>query len=238
VAVTTADDYPPEVASLPKIGAYPLNREAVVGQDPDLVLATDQVNSTHEVAPISDLGIPTYFLQFESFDEIIGAVRTVGRLLNTTEFADSSADALAARWKHLEAASRDTERKPRVLLLVGSDVLYAFGSDSYTNEMIIAAGGDPITDALPGQSAVLNDEFVLANAPDIILGPQGTETGPGFSRATLLANHPSWDAVPAIRFGDVHTLDPDLIFRPGPRVVDAAERIAEIITHYLGGRNP
>lgn len=238
VAVTTADDYPPEVAAIPKIGAYPLNREAVVGQDPDLVLATDQVNSTHEVAPISELGIPTYFLQFESFGEIVAAIRTVGDLLNTETHADSTADALASRWARLEAASSEIQTKPRVLLLVGSDVLYAFGAESYTNEMIVVAGGDPVTGSLPGQSAVLNDEFVLANPPDIILGPRGTSAGPGFDRETLLSNHPSWDALPAIRSGRVYTLDPDLIFRPGPRVVKAAEQTAEIIEAFLVGREP
>lgn len=236
-AITTADDHPPAVKQLPRIGAYPLNREAVVAQAPDLILATDQVNSLQDIKPISELGIPTVFLRFETIDGIISAVREVGKLLGLESRADSSAAALAARWADLQAGSSAKRERPTLLILIGADVLYSFGGDSYVNEMIAAAGAESVTTDLPAQSAVLTDEFVLARSPQMILGPAGSGSDSDFSLETLLDHHPAWDALPAIRNGHVFTLDPDLIFRPGPRAIDGAERIAQFVDAVVAGNS-
>lgn len=225
IAVTSADDYPPAVSEITQIGAFPLNHEAVVAQSPDLILATDQVNNPHDLEPISDLGIPVVFLKFESVDNIIAAVRKVGDLLGLESTAQTAADGLAARWTQLQAASATLDSRPKLLLLIGYDILYAFGSESYTNEMITAAGATSVTADLSGQSAVLSDEFVLGSEPDIIV-----VTGEAnFSVDDLLKHHPTWDALPAVRSNHVYSIDPDLILRPGPRAIDGTEKMAEMV---------
>lgn len=225
VAVTTSDDYPPAVEEITHIGAFPLNHEAVVAQSPDLILATNQVNSPHDIEPISELGIPAVFLTFESVDDIISAVRKVGDLLAVEATAQTAADELATRWARLQSSSTTPGFRPRLLLLIGYDVLYAFGGESYTNEMIAQAGAKSVTAGLPGQSAVLSDEFVLGSEPDIIV----VAGEPHFDLDDMLERHPTWDALPAVRDKHVYSIDPDLVFRPGPRVIDGTERLAEIV---------
>ena len=224
-AVTTADNYPPEVDQIARVGAFPLDHELIVAQSPDLVLATDQVNSPLDIEPISDLGIPSVFLQFKTVGDVISAVRKVGSLMGSTAEAESAANALDARWERLRTRAGSVEYRPSVLLLVGYDVLYAFGSESYTTEMIEAAGGISTTGELPGQSAALSDEFVLGSAPEIIIGT----FGPEFTIDALLERHPTWDALAAVRNNHVYTVDRDLVLRPGPRVIDGAERMAAIV---------
>jgi iron complex transport system substrate-binding protein len=225
VAVTTADDYPPAVSRITQIGAFPLNHEAVVAQSPDLVLATDQVNNPHDLESISELGIPVVFLKFESIGNILTAVSEVGSLLNTTTAARSAAASLTSRWTRVLRTS-STTNKPKLLVLIGHDILYAFGGDSYVNEMIAAAGAISVTAGLPGQSAVLSDEFVLGSEPDIIIVAGKSD----FTPDELLANHPSWDVIPAVRNNRVFSINPDLISRPGPRVIEGTERIAELVS--------
>jgi len=225
VAVTTSDDYPPAVEEIIHIGAFPLNHEAVVAQSPDLILATNQVNSPHDVEPISELGIPAVFLKFESVDDIISAVRKVGDLLAFESTAKTAADELAIRWARLQSSSTALDSRPKLLLLIGYDILYSFGGESYTNEMITRAGAESVTAGLPGQSAVLSDEFVLGSEPDIII----VAGEPNFDPDDMLEHHPTWDALPAVRDKHVYSIDPDLVFRPGPRVIDGTERMAEII---------
>ncbi len=225
VAITTADDYPPAVNEITQIGAFPLNNEAVVAQSPDLILATNQVNSPHDIEPISELGIPAVFFTFESVDDIILAVHKVGDLLAVESTAQAAADELAARWARLQSASTTPGSRPKLLLLIGYDILYAFGGESYTNEMITRAGAESVTSGLPGQSAVLSDEFVLGSEPDIIV----VAGEPNFDPDDMLEYHPTWDVLPAVRDKRVYSIDPDLVFRPGPRVIDGTERMAEIV---------
>lgn len=41
-----------------------------------------------------------------------------------------------------------------------------------------------------------------------------------------------WAEIPAFRNGDVVTLDGDLVTRPGPRMVTALEKVAEVLSAW------
>jgi iron complex transport system substrate-binding protein len=40
---------------------------------------------------------------------------------------------------------------------------------------------------------------------------------------------PGWNAISAVQNDGLYTIDADIISRPGPRIVDALETLAEII---------
>jgi len=228
VAVTTVDNYPPDVGSLARITAFPLDHEGIVAMGPDLVLATDQINSVRDVSALSGVGIPAYFLRFNVASDVFTAIRTVGDLLGTQDLANAAADSLETAWKSLLSASDTVTYKPKVLLLAGYDVLYAFGRDSYTSEIVRAAGGQSVTDRLEGQAATLSDEFVLAEQPEIIVGTFGES----FDVTQIADAHPTWHSVPAIAGGYVYSIDPDLISRPGPRIIDGARTIGRWVEAF------
>lgn len=230
-AVTTVDNYPPEVNSLDRITAFPLDHEGIVAMAPDLVLATDQINSVRDVSALSDVGIPAFFLRFNTASDIFKAVRTVGDLLGSRDLADSAADSLETMWNSLLSDSETASYRPGVLLIAGYDVLYAFGRDSYTSEMIRAAGGRSVTDKLEGQAATLSDEFVLTEQPEIIVGTFGES----FDVAQIAAAHPTWNSVPAVATGRVYSMDPDLVSRPGPRIIDGARTIRRWVQAFKNG---
>lgn len=233
VAVTTADDYPPEVEGLSRVGAHPLNLEAVVAHKPDLVLATNQINSADDLDPLEQFGVAFVFFSFTSTDDVVRVIRTVGALLGTGDAAERAADSLLAGYQAIaeQTASTPADERPAVLALVGADVLYSFGGESYVNEMISIAGGRSLTSGLVGHSAVLNEEFVLSAAPDVIIGPAG-ET---FGAEALLKYHPSFEAVPAVAGGSILSLPPDLLFRPGPRSLTGVQQIAAYLRSHSDG---
>ncbi len=227
VGVTSADDYPPPVDTLPRFSALPLDFEAITKLDPDLVLATDQVNSSRDAATFDELGIPIYFFSFSTVDDIIGAIRTTGDLIGTAAAAQSTADSLTAALgtlRHHTGSIPGSER-PRVLFLIGDDTLYAFGQNSYVHTLIELAGGRSITDSMATTAPTLSEEFVLTEKPDVIIGAFGADYDPD----RLLELHPTWDIVPAIQHGRVYSLNPDWVLRPGPRIVQGARRMAHML---------
>jgi ABC-type Fe3+-hydroxamate transport system substrate-binding protein len=220
-AASQADDFPPEVAALPRFSSFPLDPEVVVALEPDLLLATDQVNSPDEAAAFDRLGIPTYFFSFGRVADVPGAMRTAGRLLGGD--GEPAARRFEAR---VGGVRRWTEEQdhPRTLLLVGDDVLYAFGRDSYASEAVRLAGGENLTDAFEGQAVTLSEEWVLAQQPAVIV-----VLSEPYDLARLMDRHPAWWDLPAVRDGRVYGLDPDLLSRPGPRLADGIERLSTLL---------
>jgi iron complex transport system substrate-binding protein len=39
---------------------------------------------------------------------------------------------------------------------------------------------------------------------------------------------PGWNAIDAVNNGRIYGIDPDIISRPGPRIVDALEQLADL----------
>ncbi len=223
VGVTTSADYPPAVDSLPAISALPVDFEAVAARNPDLVLATDQINPPRDAETFDALDVPIYFFSFASLDDVLGAIRTTGELLGTAEAAADSARALQKQIETLRTRTADIQDRPRVLVLIGDDTLYAFGQGSYIHTLVDLAGGRSITDSLDTQAPTLSEEFVLTAKPDVIVGAWGAD----YDTSRLLSLHPTWDIVPAVKNDRVYSLPQDLLLRPGPRLVDGARRMAE-----------
>ena len=229
VAVSTADDFPPEVQSLRKISALPVDFEAIIELEADLVLANAQVNSTRDAEVFEAMGIPVYYFDFATLDDAMEAIRTTGQLTGRSQVATRVADSLEARLTEISPQSETAER-PTVLFLVSPEILYSFGSGSYVNEMIGAAGGVSVTADIPQLAPVLSQEFVLQVDPNVILG-----AGDDFTTAHLLEAQPGWQHLRAVSREQVFSIDPDLMYRPGPRLVGGVEAIRDALS---GARHP
>lgn len=229
VGASTADDYPPAVHSLPRFGVNPLNLEAILAVEPHLVLATDQINHPDQVEPLQRLGIPTYFFSFRELADVPRAVRRLGELMGTSHVADARADSLLLLIDSLSELTTDVRSRPRVLLLAGIDPLYAFGRGSYVHDVVRRAGGESLTRDIPTPAPLLSEEYVLRSGADVIIGADTSD----FTAERLSELRPTWDLIPAISDGRVYPIHPDLLFRPGPRLIEGAYRIAQLLHPHL-----
>lgn len=227
VAGTTADDYPPAVDTLSRVSALPVDFEAVAMQEPDLVLATDQVNPPGDTETFSALDLPVYFFSFSSLTDVFEGLRTMGRLLGTETIARDSARVLEQQMAALRTRteSLSSQQRPRVLVLIGDETLYSFGTGSYIHTLVEEAGGRSITESINTKAPTLSEEYVLTQKPDVIIGAWGAN----YDSSRLLDLHPSWDVVPAIQENRVYSVPSSLLLRPGPRLVQGAWQMA----HYL-----
>ena len=225
VGVTTADDYPPAVAELPRFSALPVDFEAIVALSPDLVLASDQVNAPNDAGTLEALGIPVYFTSVTGLDDLFESIRSLGHVLGSASTADHTAQTLEDSLAQLRSLLRDASSTPRTLFLIGDVTLYSFGSGSYIHEVIAAAGGLSITADLESRAPVLTREFVLTQQPAVIAITQDSS----YTAAQLLAHHPTWDVVPAIRDQRVYGVAASLYLRPGPRLVTGTWKLAHAL---------
>jgi iron complex transport system substrate-binding protein len=98
-------------------------------------------------------------------------------------------------------------------------------------ELVELAGGHPLVE-VPGQHApTMAWEAFVATDPDIIvLMPCGFDLDRAREATEQLAQRSEWEQLQAVRNNRVYLTDGNQYFnRPGPRLVDSLEILAEII---------
>jgi iron complex transport system substrate-binding protein len=219
VAVSPWCDFPPEVADLPKIGVQPLDLEALLAADADLVL-TDTRLLRRELENLR-ARLPAV-LELETSRSLLDlgdAIDAVAQVLDTPD-----ARAAAARWRRgLDSLLRTLEQKrvdpvARVLVVGQWDPLYALGPGSLLDDALRLLGCINIAcDLADDASAPFSEELVLARRPAWILSTAGP------APAGLLGR---WEGVPAVTRGRVANADADDLVRAGPRVLEGFRRLA------------
>ena len=122
-----------------------------------------------------------------------------------------------------------TSTAPRVAVVEWADPLMTAGH--WTMELVERAGGVPVIGE-PGGPSLHFEMFDLAEAdPDvIIIAPCGFDLPRTRLDAATLSEREDWRRLRAVRAGRVALIDGNqYVNRPGPRVVETLEIIAEII---------
>jgi iron complex transport system substrate-binding protein len=121
-------------------------------------------------------------------------------------------------------------RRPRVLFLEWIDP--PFGPGHWTPELIEIAGGECVVGEAGVPSTTLKwEEVVSKRAEVVVVACCGYSAERARRDLPLLERLPHWAELPAVQEGRIHVLDGSQYFsRPGPRLVDSLEILAELIS--------
>lgn len=232
VAVTDLCDFPPAARGLPKVGGLTsanLHLESVVAARPHLVLSVG-LNQEEAVEALRRLGLRVEVVPTDGggLADVVAAVRRVGELTGRAAAGQRLAGELERRLAAVDRALADVPRaaRPRVYYEVWDRPLMTAGPHSFLGEIVERAGGANVFGDVRGRWVQVSPEAVLARDPEVILtaarhgGPAGVDD---------FAARPGWAGITAVADGRVHLLDGNLVSRPGPRVVEALERVAALL---------
>jgi iron complex transport system substrate-binding protein len=220
VGLDAFSNFPPEVAEKPRVGDYlEPDLERVAAADPDLILATEFHVDT--VLPeLETLGLPTVVLEPANLDEVFASIMQVGAIVGEPAHAAALVCALQERADAVVAAVAGA---PRTSVFFELDPgLYTVGPGTFIADIIERAGGDNIAADAAEMWPQLSAEAVVSANPDVIL--LADEAG-GVTPEQVAARS-GWEDIAAVAQGRVIVIDPDLVARPGPRVVDGLEAVA------------
>ncbi|MDX3894760.1 helical backbone metal receptor [Pusillimonas sp.] len=213
-----SSNYPDAARALPKVGdgAASVNAEALVRLKPDLVLAWHDSGAAAAVAPLlQSLGVPLEFLAPARLDDIPDQIEGLGKRLGTQEKAQRAASALRDELRELRR--RYADRPPvSVFIEIGHSPLYAVGKDALLNDALHTCGGTNVFGDSAFAALPIGAEHIVQKHPDVILAaaatPQQERQAKDRWAALGLANP---------THTQVYGIDPDTLFRPGPRLIDA-----------------
>jgi iron complex transport system substrate-binding protein len=144
----------------------------------------------------------------------------------------SAVDQLAALQQRVEVCTQATqslEHRPTVACIEWSDPLMAAGN--WIPELVELAGGRSLFGIVGQHSPWLQwDQLVEANPEVIVFMPCGYDLQRTRRDAELLSHHAQWSSLKAAQTGQVYITDGNQYFnRPGQRLVDSLEILAEIL---------
>jgi iron complex transport system substrate-binding protein len=120
-------------------------------------------------------------------------------------------------------------KRPSVACIEWLDPIMAAGN--WVPELVDLAGGRDVLGTAGEHSAWLTWDALAASDPDVvILMPCGFDLSRTATEATALTKRREWNGLRAVRQKAVYAVDGSQYFnRPGPRLVDSVEILAEIL---------
>jgi iron complex transport system substrate-binding protein len=239
VAVSDYCEYPPEVETLPKVGAWMnTNIEQVASLEPDLIIMND-AQAPFIQDRLDALGMASLVVPSQTLEDIFKAIKSIGEAISHVEEADALAKETRAVLDEVRERTKNRPR-PRVLTVVDRlpgtlRDLYVATQGSYLTQVIEIAGGDPIAPPAPMGYTRISTEAVISQDPDVILDiAQTVSSAVSLLRGSGLEEDPIavWSElshVTAVREQRVYPISNKLIVHPSQFVGDSARRIAKIL---------
>jgi len=223
VGVTSFCDYPPPAKAKPKVGSSIPNLEAIIGLKPDLVLAVkSEVVRPDVLAKLEQLKVPVFVFAAKVVEDIFGHIATTGRLVGHEKQAREVVQNLRDRLNEIRRRT-STVVKVRVFYVVNTDPLITIGAGSFIHQMLDIAGGDNIAGRLPSPYPRISIEEVLRKDPQVIIFPIGESEGiPEIEQQRWRR----WTSLSAVMSNRLRQVRGELVNRPGPRVIDGIEVLA------------
>ena len=223
VATDRFSNFPTAVLDLPKLEYSGPDPEAALAQDPDLVLMVTQQRDS--VKQFRDLGITVLFIEeAASIEGVLDYILLLGRITGETDQAGSVVTDMRGRIDAITGALADIEQGPTVFFELTSD-LYSAGPNTFIGGMIGALKGRNVAEGAASDFPQLSAEAVIAADPEVILLADA-EFG---ESAETVGGRPGWSGISAVVNGRIHGIHSDLTSRPGPRIVEGLEAMAQAL---------
>jgi len=234
VGVTQRCNYPYnfsawiEAGNMTSVGDYwTPSIEVIVTLNPDLILAA--FDQDEAVNTLRGMGYKVLVLDPNSIDDILKDILLVGRVTDRNIEAALLVNSLEQRIDAVVGKVANATSRPKVYYEVWYDPLWSVGSEGWENKLIEKAGGTNIFADQRIKYFQTSSEAIIERDPDIIIFPLGPGMGSFWGSFDQVKARTGWGTIGAVQNDRLYVMDEDIISRPGPRIIDALETLAEII---------
>jgi len=233
VARTRADRFPPSILDKPSVGTHLRpNMELVLGLQPDLIIHVVGRKHGHEVIrQIQQKGLTVAVFQPRNFAELFSVIKRLGILTGEEANAEALVSGQRSRLRQIDLSLAKSKDRPKVFFEVRYPNLLGAGQGSIVNDVILKAGG---LNCLPNDKKLvrINIETLIDYDPDVYVvqkGPMNRNPGSPESR-------PNFQVLKAVQQGRVIFVDEYVFSRPGPRSLEAVEKLAAFLHPDLANK--
>ncbi len=224
------DNYPEEALKIQSVGAQDINAELVLSLLPDMALVTDYHYKTHPgiLQQFEEAGIDVIVIgSATSFADAYGNIEMIGKATGTKTEAEEIVADMKERLQAIKdkAAENVTDKKKVWVEVSPGPDIFTTGKNTFMHEMLESIGAINAAEDQDGWVKLTEEEIVQLN-PDVIITTYGYYVED--PTAEVLSRE-GWAEVPAVKNGHVFEVDNDTVTRPGPRLIEGVETLAEFI---------
>ncbi len=216
---------------------YDLDVDWLQAAAPDLVITQDlcyfcEIDAGTVQKAVEPIPAPPTVLNLNprTLDEILDSFLEVGASCGVPDRARRLVSDMKAR---IDTVARGVDRvpsRPAVFSIEGVNPLVIGGH--WVTDLLLRAGGRLPQRFAPGCPAerIPWDDVVAAQPDKLYIDLCSSDLARSVREIPWLAAQPGWSDLPAVRSGEVYLIDHSTLSRPGPRVVDGLELLAQL-TH-------
>jgi len=224
---------PPEARrDKPRVSAFlSAKTDKILALEPDLVLGFSDLQA--DIArELAKAGLNVVIFNQRSVDEILSMILTLAAMVGAAAQGKRLVARLERNLDRIRAVGMRFARRPRVYFEEWDDPMIS--GIRWVSELVAIAGGDDVFPELARSAGaagrvVADGGEVVRRAPDVILGSWcGKKFRPERVRA-----RPGWEAIPAVRDGELHEIKSVDILQPGPAALtDGVARIHALLSAW------
>ncbi|HEX7890412.1 MAG TPA: ABC transporter substrate-binding protein [Ramlibacter sp.] len=216
----------------PKVSAFLSAKiDRILELRPDCVFGFSDLQADIASALVKR-GVQVTIFNQRSVEEVFSMLYQVAAIVGRADDGLRRLEGMRARLQEIEAVGRALPRRPRVFFEEWDEP--HISAIRWVSELVGIAGGDDVFPQLAlqplGKDRIVADgaEIVRRN-PDIVIG---SWCGKKF-RAEKVASRPGWDAVNAVRDGQLFEVKSADILQPGPAALtDGVEQLHRIVLQW------
>ena len=205
-----------------------LRPDIIVTQDHCEVCAVSLKDVEAALCAWSGRSVEIVSLKPDALADIWEDIAKVARALGRERQGECLVEQLRARMSSIAEQSRAARTRPRGAMIEWIDPLMAAGN--WVPELVQMAGGENLFGLAGQSSSWLDWDQIVAADPDVILvHPCGFHMARTLQEMPLLERRPGWHELKAVQRDHIFVADGNQYFnRPGPRIVESLEMLAEI----------
>ncbi len=231
VGVDFYTNYPTDLTSLPKVsdanGKYTV--EQIVALRPDLVLSYGQDTKQYD-SQLQSLGLHVVDLPSTNLSGILQELLIVGRLAFVQSTATTLVNQLQQQINSIKVKVAGTTQ-PKVMIELDDSTPgkpYVAGGGSFDDELLQDANAQNIfhSDTSNGGFPQVTDESVISANPQFIILTEDPQYG---GNVASVYKRPNWSGIAALQDHQVFRVNANLVGRPGPRLVEGLQCLAQLV---------
>ncbi|WHI60343.1 ABC transporter substrate-binding protein [Mammaliicoccus lentus] len=229
VGVSIVDDYPKDVKDKKQFDAFKLDTEALMKAKPDLILAHESNKSTQEkdLKKLTDAGVKVVYIDdANSINEMYQTFKQVGKVTGKEKEANKLVDKVKNDIEKVKKDIPEDKQGKQVFMEISSQPdIYTSGKNTFYDDMLTSIKAKNVFHDEEGWIKT-DKESILKRNPDVMI----TTSGQGEEEYKKLNNNrDGFDQVNAVKNDSVYALNADKISRPGPRLAEGLEELADKI---------
>ena len=227
------DTYSSDVEGIPsnieKIDFLNPDAEAIIGLEPDLIIASGHNKSGSSDDPfklVKEAGISVVYIpSSESIQGIYDDINFIADITNTKENGQKIVDNMKSQIDEIANKAQNIKDKKKVYFEIGpAPNLYSFGNSTFLNEMIEIIGAENIFNDKKEWISP-SAESVIDRNPDVILTNVNYIDNP----VEEIKGREGWENITAVKDNQVYLIDKNSSSRPSQHIIKALNEMAKAI---------